>query len=86
MPKQSKQYSLHGLAGLVQQSKSRVTGTTISIYHSEQAGYDSSEGMVWSLVCEEHGEILGSHSLAHAKYHAGSPISWCESCQNSHKR
>jgi hypothetical protein len=84
VPKQSKQYSLHGYAGLVQQSKSRLTGTTISIYHSEQAGYDSSDGCTWSVVCEEHGTILGCSSLAYAKYHAPM-VEWCETCQNSHK-
>lgn len=53
--------------------------TVVGVYHSDEGGMDP-EGGKWSVVCEEHGEILGTDEYRRAlvlRYH---PAEWCEQC------
>jgi hypothetical protein len=76
-----KQYSLDGSAGKVWGGKNPHSGTRVSVYHSEQAGMDSSEGAKYSTVCEDHSNIVSTASIALAKSAAHDSTSWCEDCQ-----
>jgi hypothetical protein len=78
-----KEYSLNGFAGLVHQRTNPNTGTKVSVYHSEQAGMDSSEGTKYSAVCEEHGMIMGVSSISSAKSAAIDSPSWCDDCRDA---
>lgn len=66
-------------AGLYRQRRSRITGTTVSIYNARRAGFDPSAGP-WAIVCEEHGAVTGVGSLVEAKRAAPS-VAWCGVCQ-----
>lgn len=74
----AKQYSAHGRAGCVQLRKARRTGTTVGVYHTEQAAMG---GEKWSIVCEDHGFIISIDTLSLARDHATEPDQWCEDCQ-----
>jgi hypothetical protein len=88
-----KEYSLNGIAGLIQTRRCHVTGTTISIYHNEQAGldcgctfmagkteHDPEHHNPYSTVCEDHGQLVIHKTLSLARSHAPMP-EWCEACQ-----
>jgi len=87
-----KEYSLNGLAGLVETRKNRITGTMISVYHNEQAGMDCCCSFVgttkhdpefhseFSTLCEDHSQIVAHRTLTLARRHAAMP-EWCEACQ-----
>jgi hypothetical protein len=78
----AKEYSLNGFAGLVHQRTNPHTGTRVSVYHSEQAGMDSSYGTKYSAVCEEHSMIMGVSSISAAKSAAIDSPSWCDDCRD----
>ena len=74
-----KQYDKNGLAGCVQQTRTRYTGILVSLYNTAQADMDEGAGP-WVTVCEKHSRILGHESLAVAKDFASCPQDWCETC------
>lgn len=78
-----KQYSLHGVAGLVSQIRDPHTRRTFSVYVAEQAGFDSDPREPWLAVCEEHGTMVSSPTRALARVSLDSPEHWCESCRAS---
>lgn len=71
-------YNYNNLRGCVIQRRNRITGTLISIYHTQQAGLDTSGGQ-WATVCEAHSTICNHESLKLARHQAGVPH-WCEQC------
>ena len=77
-----REYSLNGYLGLVHQRKNPDTGTTVSVYHSEQAGMDASWGTKYHAVCEDHGALMGETSIARAKSAAMDSGAWCPDCVN----
>jgi hypothetical protein len=83
MPKKPRAYTMHGLAGLVQRRPSKQTGSLVSIYCTEQAGFEP-EGDPWTVVCEGHGETVTSATLVLARWDASHPTTWCEACRNNH--
>jgi hypothetical protein len=66
-------------AGLRAWLRNRRTGSRIAIYDAQAADLDADAGR-WSLVCETHGAILSTETLALARYHAAAPDEWCEEC------
>jgi hypothetical protein len=76
-----KQYSVDGLSGKVWGGKNPHSGTRISVYHSEQAGMDSSDGTKYHAVCEDHSNMISETSITRAKSAAHDSTSWCEDCQ-----
>jgi hypothetical protein len=84
MPKPvTKEYGFNDLAGCVSQSRSRITGTLVGIYHGEQSGMEDDPEIPWQTVCEDHGSIVGHPSLKLAKEHAPDPSQWCEDCRTA---
>lgn len=79
--KQTKQYSLNQVAGLVAQHKNRLTGVLIGLYHGVQSGIDSDEETPWVTVCEKHSNLVSHSSLKSAKMAMSCP-DWCGNCQN----
>ena len=76
----TKEYSVGGYAGRVHTRKNPMTGTQVSVYHSDQAGMDSSGGTKYHAVCEDHGMMIGERSIDRAKSAALDSASWCEEC------
>lgn len=76
----AKEYSLGGVSGKVHQTTNSFSGTKVSVYHSEQAGMDSSEGCKYHAVCEDHGNMISETSISRAKSAAIDSPSWCEDC------
>jgi len=76
----AKEYSVGGFSGKVWGGKNPHSGTNISVYHSEQAGLDNSEGAKYHAVCEDHGHMIAGTSIARAKSAAYDSPSWCEEC------
>lgn len=72
-----KRYHLHGVAGLVLQSKNRSTGNLMSLYHAEQADMDSDEP--WIAVCEEHGTMVSARTQSLGRESMTYPA-WCGAC------
>jgi hypothetical protein len=80
-----KEFALDGIAGKMHSSVSPVTKTRVSVYHSAQAGFDSSQGAKYSTVCEDHGNIIATSSVSAAKSASRNPSDWCEDCQEKGK-
>lgn len=78
----AKEYSLGGYAGKVHETTNPFTGTKVSVYHSEQAGMDSSDGAKYHAVCEEHSMTMPESSIARAKSAAIDSPSWCDDCRD----
>ncbi len=74
-----RRYECNGLAGCVEQRRSRKTGFLVGLYAAEQADLDASAGP-WATICEEHGHIVNHDTLALARAHLGDPTGWCEPC------
>jgi hypothetical protein len=66
--------------GLRERRVSKITGTTVSIYEAEAAGFDTEEGYDWVTVCEDHQRSCSHATLADARSRASS-CEWCEDCQ-----
>jgi len=60
-------------------SRSRQTGTTITLYSSDELGLESE--YKWHTVCEEHGYQVGHPTKACAIAWMAQPKVWCEECQ-----
>jgi hypothetical protein len=80
-----KQYSLDGFAGKISEKISPHTKTRVSVYHSEQAGLDHSDGQRYTTICEDHGNLVSTRSQGAAKSAAVNPSDWCEDCQEAGK-
>lgn len=80
MTRKVKQYNMAGRAGCLQLRKAQSTGTLVGIYNSDQAGLNTESG-TWSVVCEEHGAILGCEKQGDARAQAADPQGWCEGCR-----
>lgn len=80
----AKEYDFNGLAGCVEQRKSRASGLMVGLYHAEQAGMDPEAGK-WATVCEAHGQIVNHASLCLARFHLADPEGWCEVCNGTEK-
>jgi hypothetical protein len=77
----AKKYSLGGFAGKIHETTNPHTGTRVSVYHSDQAGMDSSDGAKYHAVCEEHSMTMPASSIAGAKSAAIDSPSWCDDCR-----
>lgn len=77
-----RQYDFNGLAGCVEQRRSRETGLLVGLYHAEQAGMDPEAG-AWVTVCEVHGQLVNHETLALARSHLANPTGWCEVCNGT---
>lgn len=73
------------LAGLVESKVRRVTGTRVSVYDGEAAGFDTYGGR-WQTVCEDHGTIISHETKTLARSHAVRPDGWCEGCRGEEAR
>ncbi len=75
------------LAGLKDQVKSRVTGTTVSIYDSVAQGLetddpsDDGESSRWTVVCETHSTLVVCSTMSMARYTMSHPESFCDECR-----
>jgi hypothetical protein len=78
-----KQHSYNGLAGCVKQSRSRLTGTLVGLYHGEQSGLESDPNCIWVTVCEEHSTLVGHQTLVLAKSWMADPSGWCDDCRDA---
>ena len=78
----AKEYNVGGFAGKVWGGKNPHSGSKLSVYHSEQAGMDSSEGCKYHAVCEDHGSMMAETSIARAKSAAIDSPSWCDDCRD----
>lgn len=67
-------------AGARLSRRNRATGTTITLYHSEESGLESDPECKWSTVCENHGAIV-SHSTRALADSAMSCPDWCDDCR-----
>lgn len=72
-----KDYSLHGVAGLVKRRR-LPSGGTVSVYCAEKAGLDA--GDPWIATCETHGTMISSRTLGGATKSMSAPEEWCEDC------
>ena len=77
-----KEYGLHGIAGLVQKTRARSTGTEVGLYAADQAGMESDSATPWCTVCEEHGSIVCQETLYSAQRSAPHPEEWCDDCRD----
>jgi hypothetical protein len=77
-----KEYGHLGLAGLVQRTRARSTGTEVGLYASLQAGMESDPELPWCTVCEEHNTLVCHRTLALARENAPEPEGWCEECRD----
>lgn len=75
-----RQYEFNGLAGCVEQRRSRITATLAGLYQAEQAGLDPEAGR-WVTVCEDHATCVNHATLAAARSHLSDPSMWCEACR-----
>lgn len=73
-------YTKGGFLGRVQSTRARSTGTQVSIFNNEQAGF-CQEGGPWATFCEDHGEIINHSTLTLARSFTSCPEEWCETCQ-----
>jgi hypothetical protein len=78
----STEYAFNGLAGCVEQRKSRQTGLMVGLYHADQAGMDPDAGK-WVTVCEAHSQLVNHPTLALARFHLADPVGWCEVCNGT---
>lgn len=60
--------------------RNQFTGKHVVIYDGAEVGLDTDGGR-WQVVCEEHGNILSTETLALAKSAAKEPEEWCEQCR-----
>jgi len=51
----------------------------VEVYDGRAAQFDTTAGR-WYAVCEKHGFMLNSKTLADAKEWAKSPTEWCWEC------
>ncbi|WP_247391731.1 hypothetical protein [Ralstonia pseudosolanacearum] len=79
-----RQYDFNGLAGCVEQRRSRLTGTLAGLYEAEQSGMDPEAGR-WVTVCEDHSSCVNHATLAAARAHLADPSMWCDACRDAHK-
>lgn len=69
-----KRHALNGVPGLVSRAKSRLTGSTISVWQGE-------DGKPWMVMCESHREAMEQGSLSAARRSAADPGCWCSECE-----
>lgn len=69
--------------GVVHSARNRETGTQVSVYHSDSAGMDSSDGAKYHAVCEDHGCMMPASSIRDAKSKAFDTGSWCGDCSDA---
>lgn len=77
-----KTYSHNDLCGCVAQTRSRITGTLVGVYHGEQSGMECDPEYPWLTVCEDHGTLATHRTLKLAREHAPDPTMWCEECRD----
>lgn len=58
-------------------------GLLVGLYNSAEAHLESAPGCEWSIVCEEHGGIVGHATLAVARSWLPHPAEWCPTCQEA---
>lgn len=79
-----RQYDFNGLAGCVEQRKSRETGLLVGLYHAEQAGMDPAAG-AWATVCEAHGHLV-SHGAGPGPLSPGESVRLVRGLQRCEQR
>jgi len=77
-----KTYEHNGLSGCVSQTRSRLTGTLVGLYHGEQSGIESDPDVPWVTVCEEHHTLVCHRTLELARSHQPDPCGWCQDCRD----
>ena len=82
----TKEHSLGGYNGKVWTRKNPFSKSQVSVYHSEQAGMDSSEGVKYHAVCEDHGMMIGETTISRAKSAAIDSPSWCDECGHEDRK
>lgn len=70
------------MKAIVESRRRHQTGTVVTVYRSKEAGMDEGyEGdCKYTLLCEEHLEIIGVPTLYLALRHATDPFGWCKDC------
>jgi hypothetical protein len=77
----SKQWKARGIAGCVEEKRTKSTGTHVGVYQAHQLGLKLGRTR-WLVECEEHGEVRSTRSLVDARRRARAPMSWCEGCRS----
>lgn len=65
-------------AGFRSVRTSPLTGTTIVVLNSDEAGLDGA----WTTLCDEHAFAISHDTRRLAEYHAADPLGWCETCMS----
>lgn len=73
-------FRLPNEAGIRYQSRSRSSGTLITIYLANEQGIDVGD-QKYAVVCRDHGSILGVSTLAEAHSWLAMPAEWCDACR-----
>lgn len=80
---QPRSYAFKGIPGCVLQSRSRYTGTLISIYRTQDLPLSNASkrfNFDWFVVCEDHDQSLPMPTLNQAKEKVPCSNEWCSSC------
>lgn len=83
MPRTVREYGFNGLAGCVEQRRSRKTGTLVGLYHGLQSGIEADPELPWVTVCEEHSTLVCHETLALARMTLPDPASFCDECREA---
>lgn len=76
---------------LVSSSRSRLTGTLVSVIDNRDGGFESEsaydeaprapEGCLWATVCEDHGTYVMHATRRLAVWFAPYPDNFCDECR-----
>lgn len=77
---------LDGYVGLIEQRRSRDTGTTIGLYASVEGGIDTDPLIPFSLVCEDHSRTIGCESYTAARSQMSGSFGWCGVCNGTEEQ
>lgn len=69
------------MSRVVQESRSRQTGTTVQVVDNRDGSFDAGDPNGWFDVCVEHGGVVSHSTRALAVSFAAVPREWCPTCQ-----
>jgi len=70
-------------AGCVKLSRCRRgKGTLVGVYRSVEAGIDADPACPWSVVCEDHGTLVGVRTRREAEESATDTRLFCDGCRD----
>lgn len=78
----AKMWNTNGVPGLIQQSVSKVTQTTVRLWHAEQAGLKPEDNLNYVVQCLDHGQYAGFKGQRPARNAIPNPTLWCPYCKD----